>query len=192
VTKYADHSSIQSPPARTLSRMKIGNLCAQGFAFFGGLILSIALFISLYSIIGRATGWWRPFLGDFELLSWSCACAVFCFLPWMHYQNAYIGAGFLQKIFTPLWPQWQKYRDIFCQVLLVLLSVLLTFQTARDGIHKWQTGQESMVLGWPLWPFYLLIVPSCALWAVLVLRDGIAHFSSGKFDHQQGGFFSQK
>ena len=57
---------------------------------------------------------------------------------------------------------------------------LMTWRTTLGGLNAWNTGSGSMMLGFPEWVVYLLMVPALALTSLIALAQGIMGF--GRLD----------
>ena len=73
---------------------RVLNKISKFFALFGGLVLLIAVLISVFSIFGRVV-LSSPLLGDFELVEIACAVAIGSFLPLCHLKNGNVIVDFI-------------------------------------------------------------------------------------------------
>jgi TRAP-type C4-dicarboxylate transport system permease small subunit len=57
--------------------------------------------------------------------------------------------------------------DRFGALLLALVMALLTWRTTIGGINAWKSGSGTMLIGFPEWAIYVVMVPPLALTAAI-------------------------
>jgi TRAP-type C4-dicarboxylate transport system permease small subunit len=72
--------------------------------------------------------------------------------------------------------QTQDKLDRFGALLLASVMGLMTWRTAIGGISAWTSKSGSMMLGFPEWVVYVLMVPPLALTAVIALTQAMRGF----------------
>lgn len=155
------HESIatQSLAARIVDRL------AMLSALFGGLVLVSIAAMSCYSIAARALGY-EPVLGDFELVQVGLAVCVAAFLPWCQLH----GGNIIVDFFTARASNRTRYRlDALGGVLVAAVMALLTWRTAAGALSALGSGEETMILGFPIWLSYALMTPGLAMTALVAL-----------------------
>jgi TRAP-type C4-dicarboxylate transport system permease small subunit len=142
--------------ARALERV------CRWLALAGGAVLIAITMLTVASIVLReAAG--RPILGDFELVEFGCAIAVFAFLPYCQL----IGGNVRVEFVTTRWPRRAKAAlDALASLAYGLVAGLLTWRLALGGADLRSVNETSMVLGVPVWLAFIPIVPSVALLAL--------------------------
>jgi TRAP-type C4-dicarboxylate transport system permease small subunit len=71
----------------------------------------------------------------------------------------------------------REAMDRFGALLLGLVMALMTWRTILGGLNAWNTGSGSMMLGFPEWVVYLLMVPAFALTTLIAIAQGVAGFA---------------
>ena len=143
--------------------MKLLEQLARVCAVLAGLLLTAIAVLTCISLIGRnAAG--LTLAGDFELTGVVSGAAIALFLPWCQTQRGNIIVDFFT---TGTSPRTQGALDRFGALLLGLCMALLTWRTSVGGLAAWETKSGSMMLGFPEWIVYALIVPGLALTAVI-------------------------
>jgi TRAP-type C4-dicarboxylate transport system permease small subunit len=140
-------------------------LTAKAFAFAGGAVLVVMLFMSVASIAGRAV-LGRPIQGDFELVQLGCAVSVAAFLPWCQLARANIFVDFFTKWLPP---RAQAALDALGALLLAMVMALVAWRAGLGAQAVWASGETAMISRYPQWIGYAAIVPSLALTSVVAL-----------------------
>ena len=137
------------------------------FAYLGGaLVVCIALGASI-SIIGRAT-FNRPIVGDFELASIGIFIAGSLMFPYCQLMRGHLAVDF----FTLKAGSNTIYRlERFGDLMVALMRVWIGWRTAVGGYSIRQSGETSMLVGFPLWIAYLATVPGVILASIVALAQ---------------------
>jgi TRAP-type C4-dicarboxylate transport system permease small subunit len=135
------------------------DLLARGFAFAGGTVLVAMIAMSVASIAGR-TLLGTPVPGDFELVQVGSATAIAAFLPYCQLRRGNIIVDF----FTARAPRRvQDGLDALGAALVTVVMALLAWRAAAGMLSVKAAGEVTMIVGFPVWVGYALIVPSLAL-----------------------------
>ncbi len=145
---------------------------AKACAILAGLLLTFITLMTCISVIGRNTVGWT-LSGDFELSGSAAGAAVALFLPWCQFRRSNITVDFFTSKATAA---TQRNLDRLGALLLALAMALMTWRTAVGGLNAWKSGSGSMMLGFPEWIVYLVMVPPLALTAVIALAQAIQGF----------------
>lgn len=142
----------------------LDRLC-RAFAFAGGTVLVGITLMSVYSIVMRYF-FGKPIAGDFELVQLACAACVAAFLPITQLR----GGNIVVDFFT----DWAGRRatdvlDGFGALLVALVMAVLAWRTTLGSLGVKSSGETSMIMGFPVWYSYALMVPGFALTAVVAL-----------------------
>ena len=152
--------------------MKVLSKLARACAILAGLLLVCITALTVTSVIGRSV-FGSAINGDFELAAFSAGAAVALFMPWCQLRRGNIIVDFFTVKASP------RSRDAMDRVGALLLGLVLAFMTWRTmlgGLNAWNTGSGSMMLGFPEWLVYLLMVPALALTTLIALVQGLAGF----------------
>jgi TRAP-type C4-dicarboxylate transport system permease small subunit len=132
----------------------------------GGSILLFAICaVSVISVLGR----WlfnTPMLGDVELVQIGCSLAITAFLPYAQMKNAHVIVDIVTNG-APL-----RVRDALDRIAAAILALAAAIIAWRSGIgayDAWRSGEENMILGWPLWVAYINIGPGFVLLCLTAL-----------------------
>lgn len=152
--------------------MKLLELLARVCAVAAGLLLTTISVLTCISLVGRnAAG--MTLAGDFELTGVASGAAIALFLPWCQIRKGNIIVDFFTTRATP---RTQGALDRFGALLLGLCLALLTWRTSVGALGAWETQSGTMMLGFPEWIVYALIVPGLALTALIAFWQAAAGF----------------
>lgn len=153
--------------------MKILSLLAQACAILAGLLLTVVTLVTCVSLIGRNTTG-STLLGDYELTAVAAGAAITLFLPLCQFQNGNIIVDF----FTSRVPaRVNAVFDRFGALLLALMLFLLAWRTAVGGLNAFATQTTTMMLGFPEWVVYAVMVPPLVLTGVIGLAQCLFGFT---------------
>lgn len=127
---------------------------ALTLAILGGLLLTGLALMTVASIIGRALiplGL-RPITGDFEMVELGCAVAICAFLPWCQFTRGHVTVD----VFVGLGPRsLHRFTQLTGDLVITLIAVVLLWRFWL-GMHEMiSNGQETYLLGLPIWYGYV-------------------------------------
>jgi len=135
-----------------------------GWAFFGGIILSLVVLINVISVIGGVV--WTPFPGDFEMTEVGVAVAVFAFLPYCQM----VGANVTADIFTAgASDRALGFFSLLASVVALGFSLLLLSRMYFGMLDQKAYNYTTAILQFPHWVAFIPILVSLALLAVASL-----------------------
>lgn len=141
------------------------DLLARVVAIFGGLILLAITLMSAYSI-GMRSLFDEPLLGDVELVQMGCGIAVVSFLPLCQLRRGNV----IVDVFTlHASARVRSYLDTLGCLLMAACAVLLAWRSALGTLDAYGTGEESIIMGLPMWWSMTPFAPSFALLAIVSL-----------------------
>lgn len=147
---------------------KLAGLCA----ILAGVLLTVITLMTCVSVLGRNTTG-ATLVGDFELTGVVAGAAIALFLPWCQLRRGNIIVDF----FTSRTSQGANaLLDRMGAVLLGLCMSLLAWRTVLGGLSAWNTQSATMMLGFPEWIVYTLMVPPLILTALIGLCQGLMGF----------------
>ena len=147
---------------------KLAKFCA----IVAGLLLTGITLMTCGSLIGRNTVG-ITLVGDFELTGVAAGAAVALFLPWCQISRGNIIVDFFTAKASE---RTNEALDRFGALLLGLCMVLITWRTVYGGLNAFNTNSGTMMLGFPEWIVYALMVPPLALTAVIGIWQAIGGF----------------
>ncbi len=131
------------------------------------MILTAITLVTCVSLIGRNTIG-VTLVGDYELTAVAAGAAVALFLPWCQVRRENIIVDF----FTARMPEQVNARlDRFGSLVLAAVMLLLAWRTTVGGISAFNANSSTMMLGFPEWIVYALMVPPMVLTAVIALAQ---------------------
>ena len=71
----------------------------------------------------------------------------------------------------------QGWMDKFGALLLALVMALMAWRTTLGGLNAWTTQSGTMMLGFPEWIVYSLMVPPLILTALIALHQTVFGFA---------------
>jgi TRAP-type C4-dicarboxylate transport system permease small subunit len=153
--------------------LRVINRVAWLFAMLGGLVASIVALMTVASIALRSMTT-RPIQGDFELTQFGIAVCISLCLPWCQLHGANIIIDFFTQRAGERTQQW---LDGVGALLLAVMVGLLAWRTAVGAVGVREAGEETMILGLPLWWTYALLAPGLALTALVAVIQAGLHFT---------------
>lgn len=133
----------------------------------GGVLLAIVLITVLnagayaFSALGVPLAGVR---GYEEIVRLSVGAAVSMLLPYCQMQRGHVAVDLLVERFPG---GVRRAIDRLSLALMGLLAVFLTYWLILGLLENRADGVVSPLLGWAEWPFYLPVVLSLALWALV-------------------------
>lgn len=132
------------------------------FAMVGGSVFVALIGMSLVSIIGRKL-FALPIPGDLEIMQMGAAVASAAFFPYCQMNDGQVKVDF----FTTWLPSFSRaLLDAMASMLLTGVVLVIAWRTAVAAVASKESGEASLMLGWPVWIAIALIVPSFILFAV--------------------------
>ena len=171
---------------------------ARFMAILGGIVLSIVVALTSISILGRgfdglAHGDWLeanlpalassmqglglgPVPGNHELTQAFMGFAIFAFLPLCQ-----LNAGHATvDIFTRLLPAGTNRALIgFWEVILALVTLLIAWRLAVGFWEKYDNGQTTLFLQFPLWWSYGACLFAAVIAAIVGIYSGAVRMRAG-------------
>ena len=136
---------------------------AAAFALLGGLCALVVAGMTLCSVIGRNL-FAQPVPGDVELSQIGIALAIALCLPWCQLRRGNIIVDF----FTQAAPaRLNGALERFGALLLAVMLGLLAWRTGVGAVAVDEAGEQTMILGLPMWWAYAILAPGLALTAVI-------------------------
>ena len=155
-------STVPQPQASSERRGPYGRALmavTTWFAYIGGLVFIALVVMSVVSIVGRKL-FSAPVPGDVEVLQMASAFASATFFAYCHMTRGDVKVDF----FTAWWSDSTLHQlDAVGSLLVGLFGSLMTWRSGAGVISLYQSGETSMVLGWPVWVAQALMLPGFLL-----------------------------
>jgi TRAP-type C4-dicarboxylate transport system permease small subunit len=142
---------------------------ALWFALLGGAVGAGLALLTVVSVVGRAVAS-SPVQGDVELVQMSVAICISLCLPWCQLH----GGNIIVDFFTQHMPERGSHAlDGIGALLLALMCALLSARTVAGAISVHGAGEQTMILGLPMWWAYGMLAPGLGLTAAIGLWQGL-------------------
>ncbi len=149
---------------------KLAGLCA----ILAGVLLTVITLMTCLSVLGRNTTG-TTLVGDFELTGVAAGAAIALFLPWCQFKRGNIIVDFFTSGASA---RTTAGLDRLGAALLGLAMALLAWRTVLGGLSAWSTQSTTMMLGFPEWIVYTLMVPPLVLTACIGLWQALRGFEA--------------
>jgi TRAP-type C4-dicarboxylate transport system permease small subunit len=141
---------------------------AKGVAILGGVVLLAVAVVTVLSITGRALLWTglTSIRGDFELVEAGVGFAVFSFLPWAHLIRGHAVVTILTDAFSA------RVNTVILAVsdlLMLAVAAFLTWRHFLGMLDKYQYGETTLLLRFPLWWAYAAGLPGAITFVLVAL-----------------------
>lgn len=150
--------------------MKTLSTLANFCAVLAGALLTVITLLTCVSLTGRNTTGWT-IVGDFELTGVAAGAAIALFMPLCQLKRGHIIVDF----FTA------KASESTCAVLdrIGALTVSVTFalmawRTVLGGLNAHASFSGTMMIGFPEWIVYAVMVPPFLLCSLIALMQALA------------------
>ncbi|MGE8497808.1 MAG: TRAP transporter small permease [Pseudomonas sp.] len=162
---------------RTRPLGRLLDVLARWLAMAGGLVLVGITLLSAYSITMRSF-FDAPLLGDVELVQMGCGIAVVSFLPLCQLRRGnVIVDAFTLKVSAGI----RRNLDTLGCLLMAACALLLAWRSVIGTFDTYSNGEESIIMGIPMWWSMTPFAPAFALLAVVSLYTAWLDF------HGEGG-----
>lgn len=148
---------------------KLLGTLAKACAILAGVLLTVITLMTCLSVIGRNTTG-TTLVGDFELTGVAAGAAIALFLPWCQLRRGNIIVDFFTARASE---RTTAALDRIGAFVLGLCMALLAWRTVLGGLSAWSTQSATMMLGFPEWIVYTLMVPPLILTALIGLCQGL-------------------
>jgi len=144
---------------------------SKTFAVLGGLVFVVLVMMSIVSIVGRKLAA-SPVPGDVEVLQMCAAFACACFFAYCHL----ISGDVKVDCFTARASARTVRRlDAVGSLLFALMGLALAWRGAVGAWSVRDSGETSVILGWPVWIPQMLMLPGFVLMGLAGLYMVGAH-----------------
>lgn len=171
---------------------------ARLFALLGGIVLSALIVLTCMSVVGRSlnavlhsdlvqsvvpgiaagllsTGV-GPINGDFELVEAGMAFTIFAFLPLCQLKGAHASVD----IFTQMLPLGvNRLLRAGVEVIFAAVLVLIAWELYQGTMSKMRSGEETLLLGYPLWWAYAFSLTGAVVAALVAVYVAVVRVFEG-------------
>lgn len=147
---------------------------AEASTMFAGLLLLIAVVLTVMSIAGRSmiSLGLGPLPGDYELVETFIGLSVFAFMPFCQLKRGHVG---VDLFITPFGNRAMNYTQLLGDLVVGGLFILLTWRHTLGTFDKKASNETSFILGFPIWWGFavaiVLLVITCIVCLFTIWRD---------------------
>ncbi len=138
----------------------------------------IALMVAI-SIIGRAlipVGF-SPVKGDFEIVEMLSAFAILSFMPFAQLHRAHAQVSFISD---RLGKMANRIIDFISDFFMLIIAALMAWRLSIGTIAKYENGETSFILQFPIWLAYLPSLFALYIWVLVAFWIIFANLSLAK------------
>jgi TRAP-type C4-dicarboxylate transport system permease small subunit len=146
------------------------------FAAVGCIAMVIMTVISVVSIAGRAL-FSAPVPGDYEMVQILAAVSVFAFLPYCQIRGQNVVVDFFTVNASR---RVRGLLDALGSAVYLAIAVIIAWRLVEGGFDKWDYGEETMVIRFPLWVGFVPAVASMALLSAVCLWTTWRHLEDAR------------
>lgn len=143
-------------------------LLALVLAVLGGLLLTAIAAMTVVSVTGRYFTFvgLRPITGDYEMLQMGAAISICSFLPWCQLMRGHVTVD----VFVGIGPDWlQRATQLAGDTVIAAIAAVLLWRFWLGMGEMIANGQESYLLGLPIWYGYVGGVVGMILFLLVTL-----------------------
>ena len=146
----------------------LGRLSVK-LAYVGGAVVAAIGLMSAISIIGRSAIS-SPITGDFELVEIGTAVAGSLFLPYCQATSGHIVVDFFTLNASDRTKDW---LDRFGCLLMAIMFFAVGWRAVVGALDLRQSGETSMLMGFPIWIGYAGMVPGVLVAGLVALAQSL-------------------
>jgi TRAP-type C4-dicarboxylate transport system permease small subunit len=155
--------------------MKILTTLANFCAVLAGVLMTVITLLTCVSLIGRNTTGWT-IVGDFELTGVAAGAAVALFMPLCQLKRGHIIVDF----FTAKASETTNATlDRMGALAVSATFALMAWRTVLGGLNAYSSFSGTMMIGFPEWIVYAIMVPPFVLCSVIALAQAVAGNQQG-------------
>ena len=155
-------SSPDGAPDPLIPKDPVGRflLAWSQLSALGGVALMLGICaLSTWSVLGRAL-FDSPVMGDVEIVQIICSLAIASFLPYAQMKNAHVIVDFFTANASV---GVRRTLDRIASLVLAVAAAVIAWRSFVGAVEAANSGESSMILGWPLWWSYLTLGPGFLL-----------------------------
>ena len=145
--------------------MKFITTLAKLCAILAGVLMTFITMLTCISILGRELAG-KPITGDFELAGVAAGAAVALFMPWCQVKKGNIIVDFFTGGASE---RTNALLDRFGALVMAFMMGVVAWRTVFGGLNSYESNSGTMILGFPEWITYAIMVPPLALTALIAL-----------------------
>ena len=149
--------------------MKIFSALAHLCAILAGVLMTAITLLTCVSLIGRNTTGWT-IVGDFELTGVAAGAAVALFMPLCQLKRGHIIVDFFT---AKAQDSTNANLDRIGALAVSLTFALMAWRTTLGGQNAHASFSGTMMIGFPEWIVYAVMVPPFVLCSLIALVQAL-------------------
>lgn len=149
--------------------MKIFSALAHLCAILAGILMTAITLLTCVSLIGRNTTGWT-IVGDFELTGVAAGAAVALFMPLCQLKRGHIIVDFFT---AKAQDSTNANLDRIGALAVSLTFALMAWRTTLGGLNAHASFSGTMMIGFPEWIVYAVMVPPFVLCSLIALVQAL-------------------
>lgn len=150
--------------------MQLFDRFLRGVALLGGAALMLLMFYTVLDVTLRY-GFNRPFSGSLEFTEFSMTVIVFLGLAYCGWTGGHVAVDIFER---PLEGPRLSWVPAVLTLISAALFAVIAWESAREALGSMQ--RVSNMMRWPHFPFLLNVAFGSALFAIVLLIQGIRAF----------------
>lgn len=155
--------------------MKILTILANLCAILAGVLMTVITLLTCVSLIGRNTTGWT-IVGDFELTGVAAGAAIALFMPLCQLKRGHIIVDFFTAKTSDA---TNASLDRLGALAVSATFALIAWRTVLGGLNAYASFSGTMMIGFPEWIVYAVMVPPFALCSVIALAQAVSGSQQG-------------
>ncbi len=140
--------------------LKTIKLVNRAMSIFAMGILCLMMMLTTLDVFGRYF-FNKPVQGTFEMTEIMLSAIVFCSLAFCQFGNGHISVDILVNHFST---KTQRSIETLNYIITILVLVLIAIMSFQNGLMVKETGDVTMILGIPIYPFIFLVSLDLSVW----------------------------
>ena len=155
--------------------MKILTTLANFCAVLAGVLMTVITLLTCVSLIGRNTTGWT-IVGDFELTGVAAGAAIALFMPLCQLKRGHIIVDFFTAKASDA---TNASLDRLGALAVSGTFALMAWRTVLGGLNAYTSFSGTMMIGFPEWIVYAVMVPPFVLCSVIALAQAVSGSQQG-------------
>ncbi len=155
--------------------MKIFSTLANLCAILAGLLMTVITLLTCVSLIGRNTTGWT-IVGDFELTGIAAGAAIALFMPLCQLKRGHIIVDFFTAKASD---STNATFDRMGAFAVSATFALMAWRTVLGGLNAYTSFSGTMMIGFPEWIVYTVMVPPFVLCSLIALVQALSGTQEG-------------
>jgi TRAP-type C4-dicarboxylate transport system permease small subunit len=136
-------------------------------SYIGNAALAFMMLLTTVDVVGRYF-FNSPVLGAYEITEYLMLIMVFSFLALAQSKKAHINVDI---VFNRLPARLQRAFERFNHIVCLLMMILITWKSAERIMELKKTGEASLLLKIPDYPFAIFLVIGCLVFCIEFFKD---------------------